>query len=163
MSESINVENKKQTHQKPPLSLARIACEILAGAVAGFAVAFPLTYVTGIVLAGKGKGEYAGVGFMAMFLLVFPPLYGLASAVGVYLVGKIGKQTGSFLLTLVGGLLGGLIGYLAVLPVLFLSDVKLEAELWALMKLLLFLLLIPPSLATLGFNLRRRYKEPPSS
>jgi pyruvate formate lyase activating enzyme len=36
-------------------------------------------------------------------------LYGLGSAVGVYLVGSRGKQTGSFLLTLAGGLIGGLV------------------------------------------------------
>ncbi len=163
MSESINVENKKQNHLKPPLSVGRIAGEILAGTATGLAVVL-LVSVTYFVYLGYilgHKRDYVVVELIALFDIVCPPLYGLVSAVGVYLVGKIGKQTGSFLLTLIGGFLGGLIAHLSVLPALFLSsDVKLEVELWALMILIL---LIPPIFATIGFNLRRRYKQPPSS
>jgi hypothetical protein len=164
MSESINVENKKQNTQKPPLSLARIACEILAGAVAGFAVAFPLTYVTGIVLAGKGKGEYAGVGFMAMFLLVFPPLYVLGSTFGVYLVGSRGNQTGSFLPALGCGFLGGFFMKVMLPQVGHLSGVLIVGvEKIVLWTICVLVLLIPPIVTTFVFNLTRRYKEQPSS
>ena len=171
MSESINIENKKQNHLKPPLSLARIAGEILAGAVAGLAVALPVAYVIGIVLLGTDLSAVPAVpavpavlGFQVIFDLVFPPLYGLGSAVGVYLLGSRGKQTGSFLLTLAGGLVGGLV-MLVMLPLaLFLSSdyiVGVEKIVgWALVVLIP---LIPPIFATIGFNLRRRYKEPPSS
>ncbi|MBW7989157.1 MAG: hypothetical protein FVQ84_03950 [Planctomycetes bacterium] len=146
MCKSINVENKKQNLQKPPLSLARIACEILAGAVAGFAVAFPLTYVTGIVLVGID--EKTGPVFIGLFFIVFPPLYVLGSTFGVYLVGRIGNETGSFLETLSGGFLGGPVAVLLC----FLGIEKIV--LWAL------ILLIPPIFATIGFNSTRRYKEP---
>jgi len=163
MSESINVENKKQNHQKPPLNLGRIAGEILAGAVAGLAVAYPVAYVIGIVLLGTDLSAVPAVpavlGFQVIFDLVFPPLYGLGSAVGVYLLGSRGKQTGSFLLTLAGGLVGGIV-MLVMLPLaLFLSSdyiVGVEKIVgWALVVLIP---LIPPIIAAFGFNLRRRYK-----
>ena len=162
MSESVNVENKKQNHQKPPLCVGRIACEILAGAVAGFAVAFPLTYVTGIVLAGID--EKTGPVFIGLFFIVFPPLYGLASAVGVYLVGSRGNQTGSFLPALSGGFLGGFF-MLVMLPLvgLLLGVLIVGVEKIVLWAICVLVLLIPPILATIGFNRTRRYKEPPSS
>ncbi len=152
MSESINVENKKQNHQKPPRSVGRIAGEILAGAAAGFAVAVPAAYVIG---AGVDKGSFAGFGALAKMILVLPPVYGLASAVGVYLLGNRGKQTGSFLLTLGSGFVGGLVMIVVsfILPVGWRGEATVSAIL-----LLSFVLLIPPIFATIGFNLRRRYK-----
>ena len=161
MSESINIENKKQNRQKPPLSLTRIIGEILAGTALGL-VALLLAYVTGSVLVGKvgpaeSSGELEAILFLIMFTIVFSPLYGLGSAVGVYLLGTRGKQTGSFLLTLAGGFVGA-IGVLLPSFSLFFGG-KVIVHLIP----LLLLSLIPPILATLGFNLRRRYKKPPSS
>jgi hypothetical protein len=149
MCESINIENKKQNRQKPPLSVGRIACEILAGTALGL-VALLLVYVAGIVLVEKG--EYAVFGFLAIFFIFFPPLYVLGSAIGVYLVGNKGKQTGSFVATLGFGFLGGL--FMTVVLFLFLI-VLTQAERVLLAPVLLF----SPILATYGFNLRRRYKE----
>ncbi|MHC4727654.1 MAG: hypothetical protein ACYS17_10560 [Planctomycetota bacterium] len=155
MSESVNSENKKQNHQKPPLSRRRIACEILAGMALGL-VALLLVYVTGIVLVGKG--EYAVPLFLTIFVTVFPPLNVYGSAVGVHLVGSRDKQTGSFLLTLVGSFLGGLV---AVVTLFFLWWMGVgKIVLWAIGVLIL---LIPPIFATIGFNLTRRYEEPPLS
>ncbi len=168
MCASINVENKEQNHQKPPRSLGRIACEILAGTAAGFAVAVPVIYLTVYVIVRAIWGEEKNLGLggflvVGFIFLAFPPLYGPASAVGVYLVGNIGKQTGSFLPTLRGGFLGGLIMFVMLIPVSFLSSVLIVGAekivswtLWALV------LLIPPIVATSGFNSKRRYKEPPS-
>ena len=89
MCESINVENKKQNRQKPPRSLIRIVGEILAGTVAGLAVVL-LVYVPYFVylwyILGH-KGDYVVFELLALLDIVCPPLYGLASAVGVYLVG----------------------------------------------------------------------------
>jgi len=97
MSESINVENKKQNHQKPPRSLGRIACEILAGTALGL-VALRVVYRPVYELFAD---SFEGIlGYLLVYVFIFPPLYGLATAVGVYLVGNIGKQTGSFLATL---------------------------------------------------------------
>jgi hypothetical protein len=161
MSESINVENKKQNHLKPPRSAIRIAGEILAGAVAGFAVAVPAAYVIG---ADVDKGCFAGFEALAKMILVLPPVYGLGSAVGVYLLGNIGKQTGSFLLTLGCGLLGGLVMLAMLLVLSVLSGVLIVGvERILLWTLGVLILLIPPIMATIGFNLRRRYKQPPSS
>ncbi len=159
MDEPINVENKTQARQKPPRNLGRIACEILAGAAAGIAVALPAVYVIGALFGQEGCFGGLDVALGYLFFVV-PPVYGLGSAVGVYLVGNIGKQTGSFLLALGGGFLGGLI-----MPVMLpltnrLSDVLIVILFWLLWPLVL---LIPPIMATCGFNSRRRYKEPTSS
>jgi hypothetical protein len=153
MSESVNIENKKQNRQKPPLSLTRIIGEILAGTALGL-VALLFVYIAGIVLVDKG--EYAVFGFLSIFFIFFPPLYVLGSAVGVYLLGTRGNQTGSFQATLGFSFLGGL--FMAVVLYLFLI-VLTQAERILLAPVLLF----SPVLATYGFNLRRRYKEPPSA
>lgn len=110
MHESINTTNKKQIRQKPLLSSVRIIGQILAGTALGF---ITLLVAYGLVVVFFGGHDYSGsvgqlqgLGILVMFFLVFPPLAGLVRAVGVYLVGSIGKQTGSFVLTfLVGGLL----------------------------------------------------------
>ncbi|NQT01802.1 MAG: hypothetical protein HQ580_07265 [Planctomycetes bacterium] len=166
MSESVNIENKKQNRQKPPRSLIRIVGEILAGTVAGLAVVL-LVYVTYFVylryILGH-IGDYVVFELLALLDIVCPPLYGLASAVGVYLVGTRGKQTGSCLPTLAGGLLGGLLMYfmlpIALVLVSGTEGIEEKIFVWALVVLIS---LIPPCLATLGFNLIRRYKEPPSA
>ena len=169
MSESINVENKKQNHQKPPLSRRRIACEILAGIATGFAVAVPFIYLTVYVIVRAIWGEEKNLGLggflvVTFIFLTFPMLYGPASAVGVYLLGSRGKQTGSFMRTLTCGFLGGLIMFV-VLPIAFLLSTVLivgveKIVAWSLWALAL---LIPPIAATYGYNLTRRYKEPPSA
>ncbi|UCG57059.1 MAG: hypothetical protein JSU70_19615 [Phycisphaerales bacterium] len=157
MDESGAAEDKKQKRQKPPLSVGRIAREILAGTALGLA-ALLVAHVT--ATAFDDGGCFGVFGFLAMFVLVFPPLNGLGSAVGVYFVGSRGKQTGSFPATLVGGFLGGLVAALLYLYASAAGNVMSGIEkivLWVLISL------IPPILATLGFNLTRRYKQPPSS
>ncbi|MBW7989159.1 MAG: hypothetical protein FVQ84_03960 [Planctomycetes bacterium] len=158
MSESVNVENKKQNRQKPPLSIAGIACEILAGATAGLAIAVPFAYVIGTVF--DDGGDFGGMAALGIILLVSPMVYGLGSAVGVYLLGSRGKQTGSLLLTLVCGFVGGLAMPFS-LPMLFSAPSFLSGVERIVLKAVL--LLIQPIIATIGFNLTRRYKEPPSS
>ena len=159
MSESITAENKEQNRKKPPLSRCRIAGEILAG----LAVAVPVLFVAVCVFAilaippSKGGHDWGPVVMLFMFaFFAFPILYGPASAIGVYLVGSRGKQTGSFLLTLVAGFLGGLFTS-------FILWVSVSLSLQLLSKLIALGLLIPPIVATYGFNRTRRYKEPPSS
>jgi hypothetical protein len=154
MDELINVEKEKQARQKPPLSVGRIAGEILAGTAAGFVVAVLATYV---LLAGSG-GDCMGFGRLAFGLFVFPIVYGPGSGVGVYLVGKRGRQTGSFLWTLGCGFAGVLVimGMGGVIHSDWLYWVP-SMPYWA---FVLLVLLIPPILATLGFNATRRYREP---
>ena len=163
MSESINIENKKQSRRKPPRSLGRIAGEILAGTAMGFAVAVPVIYLTVYVIVRAIWGEeknlgIGGLAVVAFVLLAFPMLYGLVSSVGVYLVGSRGNQTGSFPATLGGGLLGLFVMallyvYIGVTEKYMMLGIE-KIVLWALV------FLAAPTMATLGFNLTRRYKEP---
>ena len=60
MSESVSVENKEQGHQKPPLTVGRIAGEILAGTAVGYALAQLVVYV---LAAGSG-GDCFGAGLL---------------------------------------------------------------------------------------------------
>ena len=156
MDESINVKNKKQNRRKPPLSFGRIAGEIFAGTATGFAAAVLASDVISLRVDESFEAAAAA-------LAILPPVYGLASTGGVYLVGNIAKQTGSFLLTLIFGLLGGLTTHFmlfgSLLPEVPIAGVGKVVE-WAGWALLF---LVPPILATCGFNSSRRYKKPPSS
>ena len=163
MDESINVENKKQAHQKPPRNLGRIACEILTGAATASALAYSSSYVVGYgaKIAGWGEGCMGGLALGAIMFSVFPPLYVLGGAVGVYFLGSRGNETGSFLATLGGSLLG-----LFVMELLyFYIGVTEKYMTLGIEKIVLWPLvfLAAPIMATLGFNLTRRYKEPPSA
>ena len=158
MYENVNMNNK---NQKPPLSIARVTCEILAGTVLCI-VALLVVCGICIVLFGRPKtgghgSELAIVGIFTMFIFVFPPLYVLGGAVGVYLVGSRGKQTGSFLLTLPGGFLG-------LLVIVILAFVGKDSSVGTREKIVIwgFLSLIGPIFATIGFNLTRKYKEQPA-
>jgi len=155
-----DVEKKKQTHQKPPLSIGRIAGEIFAGIGMSFAVMMPVLFIEVIVSFGGIRSEETRTAFMAMLSKVTPGVYGIAGAIGVYLLGNRGNQTGSLLLTLAFGFFAGVLN-LAVLPLAkLLPEMLTIILLYSSMPLVLF---VPPIFATIGFNLTRRYKEPPSS
>jgi hypothetical protein len=116
-----------------------------------------------IVPAIWGEEKNLGLGgilVVAYVFLAFPMLYGTASSVGVYLVGSRGNETGSFLATLGGGLLG-----LSVMALLYFYIGAAESMMLEIEKIVLWPLvfLAAPIMATLGFNLTRRYKEPCSS
>jgi len=174
MDESINTANKKQSHPKPPLSVARIVGEILIGMATGLAIALPVAYLIGVSFP---QGCFAGLAALVYMFFVVPLVYGLGSAVGVYLVGSRGKQTGSFLATLGCGFLAGFIALIilyvslrlqTILTMARSSSVMMVGFIVELQKIFrcvcwVIVLLIPPILATLGFNLTRRYKEPPSA
>ena len=162
MDESIAVENEKQAQQKPPRNLVRIACEILTGAATAAAFAYLSLYVVGYGAksAGWGGGQMDGLAIVGIIGLVVPPVYVLGCAVGVYFVGSRGNQTGSLLATLGGGLLG-----LFVMVLLYFYIGAAEDMMIGIEKIVLWPLvfLAAPIMATLGFNLTRRYKKPPSS
>ncbi|MBL7187745.1 MAG: hypothetical protein ISS70_15590 [Phycisphaerae bacterium] len=165
MSESITAENKEQNRKKPPLSRCRIAGEILAGLAVAVLVLFVAFYVFRILAIPGELGEH-GIGTVVMLLMfaffAFPILYGPASAIGVYLVGSRGKQTGSFLSTLGWGFLAGLLP-IVMLGVSLLNLTRgLPASVGSVLVAALALgLLIPPIGATYGFNLTRRYRSKP--
>jgi len=125
-----------------------------------FVVMMLVGCVEGILLffGGIGDGE-TRIAFMAALSKVTPAVYGIAGAVGVYLLGSRGNQTGSLMLTLAFGFLAGLLK-LAVLPL-----AKLLPEMLIIILSCSFgplVLLVPPIAATIGFNLTRRYKDPVS-
>jgi len=159
MDESIDVENKKQNPQKPPLSVGRITSEILAGIGMVFVVMMLVGCVEVIVsFGGIGDGETRNA-FMAIFSKITPAVCGIAGGVSVYLLGSRDNQTGSLMLTLAFGFLAGLLK-LAVFPL-----AKLLPEMLIVILSCSFgplVLLVPPIAATIGFNLTRRYKEPVS-
>jgi hypothetical protein len=177
MSESVSVESKEPAPQKPALSVGRIAGEILAGMGVGFAAGLPPAFGfllwMGPILAARdcfGAGGIAAL-FVSLFF-VFPMAYGLASGVGVYLVGRIGKQTGSFLLTLGCAFAGGLAVMGMGMPMWLRMPMGMRntrgvpwlswlasMPYWASVPLAL---LLPPLMATCAFNWTRRYKQPVS-
>lgn len=156
MDESVNVEDKKKNRHKPPVSFGGIAGEILAGIGMSFAVMMLVGCAEGIVFFGGIGDVETRIAFMAIFSKVTPAVYGIAGAVGVYLLGSRGNQTGSFLVTLAFGFLAGLLK-LAMHP--------LANRLPEMLTVVLFcsfgplVLLVPPIAATIGFNLTRRYRQ----
>ena len=157
MSESITADNKKQGHLKPPRSMGRIAGEILAGAATAYALVYLSLYVVGYgaKFAGLGKGCMDGLAVLGIAGMVLPPVYVLGCAIGVYFVGSRGSQTGSFLATLGGVFLG-----LPVMALLFFYIKAAEDMMLGIEKIVLWPLvfLAAPIMATIGFNLTRRYK-----
>ncbi len=97
-------------------------------------------------------GVFIGDGYGVPIGLIF------GSAYGVYAVGNIGNQTGSFKATLGGSFLGflGGVGAAACLAELYDTNQFFPAQGYC-------LLAGPPIGATIGFNLTRRYKSPPAS
>jgi hypothetical protein len=165
MDESINTENKKQKRQKPPLSVGIIAGEIFAGtatSTVSAALAYLFFSVVGYGVKIAGLGEEGCMGnfvlwVIAAFMFMFvPPLYVLGCAIGVYLVGRIGNQTGSLLASLGGTLIGVFIMGILYFYVKEAEDMMLTIE-----KIIIWPLvfLAAPSMAALGFNLTRRYKD----
>ena len=164
MDKSNNTANKKQSRPKPPLSDVGIIAEIIVGTALGF-VTLLVAYGIGIVHMGGGDytgsvGQLHALGYLVTFFMYFPTLAGLVRAVGVYLVGSIGKQTGSFILTfLVGGFLDVLLMYVMFFLVFVLGrDLIEEGGTVYISRLFVIVLLVPPIFATLAFNTTRRYK-----
>ena len=148
MSEPVNVENKKQNRQKPPLSVGRIVGEILAGWALGIASLLLVWIGSWLII----PNEPLAFLFLILFFTGCPLLYGIGCALGVYLIGSMGKQTGSFSVSLIGGFV---LGFIVILPSLSLfHSRKMTVDL--IPALLLFLL--PPIAATICFNLNRRFK-----
>jgi len=149
-----DVENKAQRGEKPPLSGGRITGEILVGGVGGIVGGLGGGFI-GAGVAGEGYPDELVGGIIGGSIG-----YTLGSSIGVYLVGNIGNETGDFLATLGGGILGGLAGIFAITAIIKDYNVVVLSNFywsWAVV------LVGPPIGATIGFNLTRRYKSPPAS
>jgi hypothetical protein len=137
--------------------MGRIAAEILTGAVTAAALTYLSLCVVGYraYMAGLGEGCMDGLVVLAIMFWVVPPVYILGCAIGVYFVGRIGSQTGSFLATLGGSLIALFVMGLLYFYIKVAEDMMLGIEkvvLWPLV------FLAAPIMATIGFNLTRRYK-----
>jgi hypothetical protein len=146
-----SVENGETQRRKPSLNGGKITAELSGGLAGGcggclfyFAAVFPMM---------GWDLEEGGLETHEIFYRVagFSVCQALVNAISVYFVGSIGDQTGSFLTTLGGSMLGSGVGLasgwkmagqsdLIMLPIYFLSSIG----------------------ATVGFNLTRRYDSPPA-
>ena len=121
---------------RPPLSGPRVAGELLLGTIAGTGAAL------GIGTAGGG-GSIGGA--LAGAAIGFP----LGISTGIYAVGTTGDQTGSFQATMAGTLIGTLCS-----AAIIASQQERNPFIWS-------SLILAPIGGTIGFNLTRRYREPP--
>jgi len=132
---------------KPPLNTVKIAGELLAGCVLGGAAGIGGAYLGASILdTGGWFGSLAGAGLGV--LVAYP----LGCALGVYLVGNLGNETGSF----GSALFGAYGGMLVVIGGSLLSSLSPTV---ASVTSVAFLV-TPPLFATLAFNKSRRYKNP---
>jgi len=121
----------------------KIVGEILAGGLGGLAgVVVPLA----VIDFPSSKAEVLGYDFLTVFCT-----YPIGSAIGVYLVGSIGNETGSFAATLGGSLLGEVAG------IMILEWYSEYVRSW---YTLVPIFLAAPIGATIGFNRTRKYTSP---
>jgi hypothetical protein len=131
-------------HAKPSLNQGKIVGEFMAGTVLGMGMGLAAASVgASISYDGSWFSEWPGA--IVGFTLAYP----LGCAVGIYLVGNLGSDTGSFVSAL-GAAYGGL--FLGAAGAWGLSHVSQTAAGVA-------FLAAPPLLATLVFNNTRRYKN----
>ncbi len=130
--------------ERPPLSPVRVAGELLAGGIGGLAgFAPPL-----ILCIGAETSE----GLWPAYCL--PVTYPLFTTAGVYLVGCIGDETGSFLATLAGSSLGAVAGI-----IVFVGGLEVFESDTLLPYIVLTTSLLPSAGAVIGFNLSRKYNS----
>lgn len=136
-----SIEKRKQTWEKPPLRVRRILGEILAGGALGYALGYGGAYL-GAAVTGGGEELFAG---RLWWGAVLGGSLGasIGSALGVYIIGSIGDETGSFGATFRGSILGMGLVWAAILLRTPLAYMSIAA---------------PPILACIGFNNTRRYK-----
>lgn len=155
VNSEMDIPAGEDQRQKSPLNLITVTCELLAGligAIIGVAPILSLLYQE----ARYGElGEFAGLG---LFALVWTyPFGGLITAVGVYLAGSAGNQTGSFWATLAGTAFG-VAAVFAVAVGAVAGDCSIAGS-----AMFAIALTAPVLGATIGFNLTRRYRSPPAS
>jgi len=134
---------------KPPLSVRRIVGEILAGGVGGVVVGVASFYATFALDLPGGKCNPAVVYVAGIGLT-------LGSSIGVYVVGNIGNETGSFLATLGGNIL--LFFGASIILTEYGSDLG-DNYIVNIAILLCYIAVAPPLFATIAFNLTRKYKS----
>lgn len=148
----MDFQSRRQEGEKPPLRGGRIAGEFGAG-VGGGILAGGIGSVIGYAVTSPGEGGFGGLfrkfaGGMLGFIIGYP----IGSSIGVYLVGNMGNETGSYWATLLG-CIGGVV---ASIPIIRIEDCPNGIR-WV------TVLSFPVAGEVIGFNLTRRYKSPPNS
>jgi len=147
----LTVTGHAQVVEKPPLSTARIAGEVLAGATGGFALACVGWWIGGDY-PPIGPDESRRLSDDRSLILY---VSGFGSIAGVYMIGELGDETGSFLATFGGSVIGLFVGAL-VLWGLELKDVSEAVAIGQ--------FFVSPSIAAaIAFNLTRRYDSTPKT
>ena len=135
--------------KRPPVSNGKLIGEILAGVAGASVVSF---FSWEFLNSAYAQNCMGGFGIMACFMFVIcPGILPLVSAITVYLIGSAGGKTGSFLLTVVLSILGGIVA----IPIGFRSLALFQSP----AAFVVSVSLTPALGATLGFNLSRRYKK----
>lgn len=145
------IERKEQSREKPLLSKKRIFSEILVGG--GLGVAGGLAGgLAGLGLGSLSPDEGEDIGPIVGFFLGASIGYPIGTALGVYLIGDNANETGSFVATLCGSLLGTSLISAAIILGILPSPLSY-----------LSFFAVPPIFACIAFNKTRRYKTKPAS
>lgn len=136
------------TFGKPPLNQGKAVGEFITGTLLGLGVGLGAAYIgASISYDGSWFSELPGA------IIGFSLAYPLGCALGVYAVGNLGNDTGSFSSALGAAYGGILIGAIGVWALSHVSPTAAGLAFFA----------TPPLFATFAFNRSRRYKNTPSA
>jgi hypothetical protein len=151
----------EQRDGKPPLSVMRIAGESLLGEVGGLVGIFP-ALITYYSLVGDEDNASAAREDMAAIVAYFGVLP-LFCATGVYMVGSMGNERGSFLAAMSGAAAGWGVNIIigAIKEACHTGEAEWESSEDG-SEFLDFIVLgsLPTIGAIIGFNMTRRYHSP---
>jgi len=136
-------DNELLKPEKPPLSQGRITAEIAVGTGAGLVTGF----AGGFIAATNSSDDF--IDSWDAFFLSFLAGEVIGTATGVYCIGSIGDQAGSFRATLWGSLCGMGVGFLLA----YASNGDSASA--------VPFFVLPAVGATVMFNKTRRYETPP--
>lgn len=142
----IDFQSNKREGEKPPLRGGRIAGEFGAG-LGGGILTGGIGYAIGCAVTSPGEGWFGGLRKFAGGVLGFTIGYPIGSSIGVYLVGNMGNETGSYWATLLGWI-GGMATSIAIIAIEDCPNGIKSAAFFTL----------PVAGEVIGFNLTRRYK-----
>lgn len=143
-AEKAAVYLEKAIVEKPPISSAKITAEISGGICLGALLGIGGGLIGYLFTASENSQDFESLKGLLGAMLGFAIAYPIGSVIGVYAIGNTGNETGSFAATLGGGVLGVGVGYWTIA-----MGHGYAALLW------------PPIGATIGFNVTRRYRNPP--
>ncbi|MBN2198388.1 MAG: hypothetical protein JW747_00900 [Candidatus Aminicenantes bacterium] len=130
--------------ERPPLNWGRVAGEIAVGGLSGYIAGFGFASLAYLASGKEGGDAWVAAGYSALIGL------SIGSALGVYFIGTRGKETGSFIATLLGSIIG-FAGPMLIFPRDRLDRVSV-----------VFILASSSVGATIAFNMSRRYKTNPA-